>query len=202
MITVKENRCLLMKFKYITILAIAILVSILILELENVTGENELKTDLKIITSLSDGGFMTPALSKNSTYVYCNFEFHLYSNTENTSYRILIDNNTIQISTIIEFKDIFYYNFSKKYIDILEVHIGSHYYSYSNIFVYYSSVVNKSVIREDENIVTFTKEEFENYIRELEIKMFTSNIFAWVLAGFISFYYVKKYKENKIEVVA
>lgn len=191
-----------MKFKYLTLIAIAILLLNLVLEIEKVEAENKIKTDIKIITRLHNDGFMTPALTKNRTFVYCNFEFHLYSDINNTEYRILVDNITIANRNILHFKDIFYWNTTKDYINLLEVYISKDYYSYSNIFVYSYSIENRTRIKDEEDLMKFTKEEFKNYIMQIQFKMFISNTFAWIIAGVFAFYFVKKYKENKIEVIA
>lgn len=160
------------------------------------------KTDVKIITHLKGGGFLTPALSENNTFVYEYFEFHLYSNTNNTTYSIIVDNITIASKTIIHFKNIFYWHCSKSFIGLLEVYIADDYYNYSNIFVFKSSIVNTTVLKEDKYTIKFTPEEFEQYIQQIELKAVGKATVGGFLAGSICYYFVKKHKEGTIKRIA
>jgi len=187
-----------MKFKYISIIAIAI--TFLIISIPGYTKAEDTKTDLKIITYLDSGGFITPALYKNGTFVYNNFEFHLYSNTNNTSYRILVDNITISSSIILNFKDVFYWNTEKSYIDLLEVYISDDYYIYSNIFIFSSSVTNRTVIRDDdEDLIKFTPEELKRYVQEIELKAVGRALVGSFFSVYIFYRLVKRKKEQTIK---
>ena len=66
--------------QFFKILVVALFMVLIINHSASVEAEGDLKTDVKIITSLSASGFFTPALVKNNSLVYNKFEFHLYSN--------------------------------------------------------------------------------------------------------------------------
>ncbi|TET57427.1 MAG: hypothetical protein E3J52_10380 [Promethearchaeota archaeon] len=156
------------------------------------------KMDLKIITSLDSGGFLAPAIIKNDSFAYNNFEFNLYSNKENSSYSIIIDNITITNSIIEEFKEIYKWKTSKSYISSIEVYILDHYYIYSNIFVFSSSVYNNTRPTSD-NLISFTPRELKLYIQELQLLAFRDT-FLGLLAIFITGYLViTKYKKETIK---
>ena len=166
--------------------------------------EGDLKTDVKIITRLGSGvGFFTPALVKNNSLVYNSFEFNLYTNTDNTTYEIRLDNSTIRIDVIEEFKEVFYYNMTSDYIDLLEIIIGNQTYSYSNIRVMVRSIMDDNYTgRDEESMLEFTEEEFEDIIDEIKIMAFISNLLGAFLAGGVVYYYVTEHKKYLPEVIA
>lgn len=181
------------------ILAIALLVLILI---PSSIAESP-KTDVKIITHLEGGGFLTPALSENNTFVYDRFQFHLYSNTNNTTYRIIVDNITIANLVIVNFKDIFYWRCSKSFIGLLEVYIADDYYNYSSIFVFTSDITNGSILREEEKYKVFTtKKEFEDFIMGIELQAVGKAIVGGFVAIYITYKVTKKRKEEIIKRIA
>lgn len=157
------------------------------------------QTDVKIITHLEGGGFLTPALSENNTFVYDCFEFHLYSNTNNTTYRIIIDNITIASKTIIHFKDVYYWHCSKSFIGLLEVYIADDYYNYSNIFVFTSSITNRSILKEREDLIKFTPEELERFIQEIELQAVGKSLAGGFMFVYFCYYLVKKKKESIVK---
>jgi len=155
------------------------------------------KNDVKIITSLEGGGFLTPALSENNTFVYNHFTFHLYSSVNNTTYRIIVDNITIASSIIIHFKETFYWDCSKSFIDLLEVYISDDYYSYSDIFIFTDSVVNRTVLKEKEKYKSFdTEEEFKQFVMDLELKAIGKGLVGCFCSFYILYRLVKKHKEG------
>jgi len=191
------------KMRYCKVLIIVLLILVVFCCSANAEAEDSLKTDVKIITSLGSGGFFTPALVKNNSLVYNRFEFNLYTNTNNTTYEIKLENSTIKLGKIVNFKYVFYYNMTLDYINLLEVNIGNHTYSYSNIQVVAYSIMNRSRFEEDEEEkLSFTKEEFERIISEIEIKAFVSNLLGIFLAGGVVYYYVTEYKKYVPEVIA
>jgi len=186
-------------FKTFIIIAIALLVLLLI---PHSIAESP-QTDVKIITRLKgSSGFLTPALSENNTFVYDSFEFNLYSSSNNTKYRIMVDNITIANSIILTFKEVFYWNTTKSYIELLEVYIGDDYYSLSNIFVFTYSITNRSVLRDDRDLITFTKEELKQFVMELELQSAGKILVGTFVCGFICHHLVKKRKEETIKRIA
>jgi len=167
-----------------------------------VEAEDGLKTDVKIITKLSSGGLFTPALSRNNSLVYNSFEFNLYSNTNNTSYEIRLDNNTIKIGVIEDFKDVFIYNMTMDYISLLEVDIGNQTYSYSNIHVITYSIYNRTRDEDEGEKFKYTEQDFEDMISEIRLKSFVSNLLGLLLAGGLVYYYVTEHKKYIPEVIA
>lgn len=167
-----------------------------------VEADNGLKTDLKIITKLSEGGLFTPALVRNNSLVYNQFEFNLYSNINNTIYEIKVENSTIKIGLIENFKDVFYYNMTLDYINLLEIYIGNHTYSYSDVHVVAYSVYNKSIAEDEGEKLRYTKKDFEGMIAEIQMKSFISNLLGVFLAGGIVYYYVTEHKKYLPEVIA
>lgn len=174
---------------------IAIMLSVLIITPPSVAESP--KTDVKIITHLKGGGFLTPALSDNNTFVYDRFEFHLYSNTNNTTYQIIVDNITIASLTVKHFKDIFYWHCSKDYIGLLEIYIGNDYYNYTGIFVFSSDITNESIFDdEDEKYKSFTKEEFKRFVTQLELQSLGKGFVGAFVCTYIMYRLVKKKKEE------
>lgn len=173
---------------------------LLILLSKNTLAESEEKTDLKIITSLDHGGYITPALVQNMTFVYNNFEFHLYTNQNNTRYDIVVDNITIANKTINNFHSVFYWKATTEYIGKLEVNIGNDYYIYSNIFIFTSSITNDSILKEEEYI-KFTEVELEEYVNKIKLKLFSADTMGWFVGLFLAQVYVRQYKSNKIEEI-
>jgi hypothetical protein len=155
----------------------------------------EYKTDLKIITSLDSGGFITPATTKNSTFAYNIFEFNLYSNKENSSYSIIIDNLTIKTSIIKEFKDIFVWKTFKSYLSKIEVYILDDYYVYSNIFVFSSSVYNNTQTQKDD-LITFTPHELKLYIQEIQLMIFRDTFIGLISIFIVGYVIITKYKKE------
>jgi len=139
---------------------------------------------------------------RNNSLVYNRFEFNLYSNTNNTTYEIRLENSTIKIGVIENFKDVFNYNMTSDYIGLLEVNIGNQTYSYSNIHVVTYSIYNRSRFEDDEEKFKYTEKDFEDMIREIELKSFVSNLLGIFLAGGIVYYYVTEYKKYVPEVIA
>lgn len=183
-------------------LILAIALFIIILQFGSIQGipqgAQENKTDLKIITNLDSGGFLSPAIIKNDSFAYNNFEFNLYSNIDNSSYSIIIDNITIADSIIEEFKDIYNWKTSKSYISRIEVYILDDYYIYSNIYVFSSSVYNNTRPT-TENLISFTPQELKLYIQEFQLLAFRDT-FLGLLAIFITGYIViTKYKKETIK---
>lgn len=161
-------------------------------------GAHEDKTDLKIITSLDSGGFLTPAITKNDSFGYNNFEFNLYSNVDNSSYSIIIDNITITNSIIEEFKEIFKWKTSKSYIRRIEVYILDDYYIYSNIFVFSSSVYNNTAPTKD-NLISFTPHELKLYIQELQLLAFRDTFLGLMCIFVTGYIVISKYKKETIK---
>lgn len=182
-----------MRFKGLPII---IAIALLVLALTPSSIAESPQTDVQIITHLEGGGFLTPALSENNTFVYDRFQFHLYSNTNNTTYSIIVDNITIASKTIIHFKDIFYWHCSKSFIGLLEVYIAGNYYNYSNIFVFTSSITNRSVLKERDDLITFTPEEFKQYIQQIELKAVGKALAGGFMFVYFCYYMVKKKKES------
>ena len=187
-----------MNFKNYLILAGALILIVLIVP---VSQGQEPKTDLKIITRLDSGGFLTPALSENQTFVYSNFEFYLYTNINNTGYTIIVDNLTIANKTIDHFMDLFTWKTSKTYIDRLEVFIGASYWEYSNIFVFSYSVTNRSFIR-DEELITFTPSELDNFIQEIKLRASFDTFMGFLFCLIFAYVVVRHYKKDHIKRIA
>lgn len=158
------------------------------------------KNDCVIITNLDQYQFMSPALTENNSFVYNNFEFRLYSNINNESYSIEIDNILIANGTIREFIKIINWKCDKNQINYISVNIGLNYYNYSSIWVFSSSLTNGTVIKED-NLIDMTKQEFENYINELRLRLFTSDSVGWFLGLILAQVYVRQYKSTRIEEI-
>lgn len=188
-----------MNFKNYYMLASAIFLIFMVVPVHSLGQEPE--ADLKIITRLDSGGFLTPALSENQTFVYSNFEFYLYSNTNNTGYTIIVDNVTIANKTIDHFQDIFYWSTSKTYIDRLEVFIGSFYYEYSNIFVFSYSVTNRSLIK-DEELISFTPKELEYYVQQIKLRTGFDTFMGVIGCGIFAYVVVRHYKKDHIKRIA
>ncbi len=189
--------------RYSNIIAVA-LFGILLICCGRVAGEEEdFKTDLKIITGLDGSGFFAPALVKNNSLVYNNFEFNIYSNTNNTTYEIKLENSTIRIDIIENFKDVFIYNMTLDYINLLEVYIGNHTYSYRDINVIAYSIMDRNrTWGDEEEKVEFTQEEYDRIISRLEFMAFLSNFSAALLAGGVAYHYITEYKKYTPVVIA
>jgi hypothetical protein len=188
------------------ILAMAIYLFLILsasININIVRSENnqELKTDLKIITNLEYGGFLTPAICKNNTFAYNYFEFNLYSNTNNTRYNIEVNNITITYSEIEDFKKIFLWKCKYDYIDILKVKIGNDTYLFSNIFVFSTSVTNKSILK-DQEYIKFTERELDIYITQIRLRMLGLVLWGCIVATVITYMCVKTYKKDEIKRIA
>jgi len=153
------------------------------------------KTDLKIITYLGSGGFITPAIIKNGSFAYNNFEFNLYSNLDNSTYEIKIDNKTIVESSISDFKDVYTWKTSKSYLSKIDVDIGNDTYSYSNIFVFSSSVYNSTNTPID-NLISFTPKELELYIQEIQLIAFRDTFMGLLFIFVCGYVGITKYKKE------
>lgn len=174
---------------------------LIILALPVNTQGLEAKADLKIITKLDNGGYLTPALSENQTFVYSNFEFYLYSNINNTGYTIIVDNVTIANRTIDHFMDLFTWRTSKTYIDRLEVYIGAFHYEYNNIFVFNYDVTNESYIK-DPDLITFTEKELDYYIQQIRLRTSFDTFMGLLGCGIFGYIVVRHYKKDHIKRIA
>ena len=179
-----------MNFRYF-ILIILFLLSLNLLSINTVS-----QTDSVIITKLDGFQFITPALTENNTYVYNNFEFRLYSKVENVTYEIEIDNIMIANGTIRNFRKIIYWKSNKEYITKINIRVDEDYYNYSNIRIFYTGFTNGTIIEEDK--VIFTKEEFENYISELKLRLFSSDGLGWFVGIILAHIYVREIKKSVI----
>lgn len=157
------------------------------------------QTDLKIITNLDTEAYLSPALSHNNTFVYNNFQFHLYAKQNNTPYSIIVDNITIASRTIKEFKTVFYWETSKSRINKLEIYIGNDSYIYSGIFVYSYSIENVTTVDDDPSLIKFTKEELAQYLIQVELKAVGIAFIGGCTAFYIFFRLVKKRKEGIVK---
>lgn len=178
-------------------LALALFVLIGI-PLADLAEGKETKTDLKIITGLDEGGFLSPAITKNDSFGYNNIEFHLYSNEENATYRIIVDNLTLKASIIEEFKDIYIWKTSKSYISKIEVFIIEDYYTYSSIFIFSSSVYGGNDTIQD-NLISFTPHELKLYIQEIELLIFRDTFLGLLSIFIVGYLLIKKYKKETIK---
>lgn len=178
------------------LLIFLIIVSSILVLMPSSVAENS--TDVKIITSLENTGFLTPALSENNTFVYNRFQFHLYSEENNTSYSIIVDNITIAERSIQNFKTIFYWNTSKTRINQLEIYIGNDSYFYSGIFIFSYSIENVTPV-EEPGLIQFTKEELARYIAEVELKAVGKALVGGITSVYIFFRLVKKRKEGIVK---
>lgn len=158
------------------------------------------KTDSVIITNLDDNQFISPALTRNNSFVYDNFEFRLYSETKNVSYSIEIDYILIANGTIRDFPKIINWECEKDQINNIVIRIGSDYYNYSSIYVFTSSFSNGTPW-DDEKKITMTEQAFNSYIYELKIKLFTADTVGWFMGLVLAQVYVRQYKSTKIEEI-
>jgi len=170
-----------------------IIISILILSTTNVKSQ----TDCVIITELDGYKFIKPALTENNSFVYSNFEFRLYSKKYNVTYEIEIDNILIANGTIKELPKIITWKTEKDIIYNINIRIHEDHYNYSNIIVFNTPFGNGTGIIEEDK-VTFTKEEFKNYVNELKLKLFSSDGLGWFVGIILAHIYVREIKKSVI----
>lgn len=158
------------------------------------------QTDCKIITSLDDYNYMNPALIKNNSYVYNNFNFYLYTNEDNTTYSILA-NNTLIASGNIEnnFGKLITWKANTEKIYLLSIKINNNYYNYTNIRVFSRSIMNETLNTPDKDEISFSKVEFNNYIIQLKIRLFSADNLGWII-GFIGGYIITRETKKYIIV--
>lgn len=157
-------------------------------------------SDCKIITNLDNYPYMHPSLVQNNSFVYNNFEFYLYTNEDNTTYSIFINNSLIS-NGIIEnnFTKLIKWRSNTEYISILSIKINDDYYNYSNVRVFTRSITNESLdYEEDKDKISFTKMEFENYITVLKIKLFSGDNLGWIIGFILGFIIVRENQKNTI----
>ncbi len=159
------------------------------------------RTDLKILTDLDTPSYMNLALNSNSSFVYNNFEFNLYSNINDTEYEIKVDNKSIRSGIIETFKYQYNWRTNKTYIFNIEIEIGNNTWTYNNIFVFKKSIrnVTPETIEPD---YTFSELELENYINRIKTKLFLADNLGWAIGGIISYLLIRKYKSSTILEIA
>jgi hypothetical protein len=180
-----------MKYVYFIIL---LLFSILLV---NINVES--KTDSIIITNLNSSRFITPSLRYNNTYVYDNFEFRLYSDKNNNTYSIEVDNILIANGTIKNFNKIIYWKCQNSYINKISINIGIDYYNYSSIYVFTTSFANATPTQD--NRIIMTQEEFDSYINDLKLKLFSADSIGWFIGLILAQIYVRQYKNTRVEEI-
>ena len=154
-------------------------------------------TACKIITSLTDKGLMTPAIVENGTFAYSLFEFNLYSDNDNISYSIIVNDILINNGTIYKFNIIFNWNCKQDYISNINITIGIDLYKYTNIFVFDYSVTNQSVFKEPKGDY-FTPEELKKMITEIELRSYGTSMVGVIICISVCIPIIYKYKEEKI----
>lgn len=162
------------------------------------SGSAKADTDCTIITKLELHQFMSPAITTNNTYGYNLFEYRLYSDEDNTTYRIIIDDITVGNGTIKHFKLYVNWICEQEIIYNLTVEIGDDVYSYYNIYIFSSSLYNYTVQDEKEWDIKFTDEEFELYLSRLRLKLFLTDIIGLIAGILVSTYSIREFKKTVI----
>lgn len=172
-----------------------------ILLIASTPSKTEAKTGLHINTELDFQSFMNPSLNANNTFVYNNFIFYLYSNESNTFYSIQLNNETIHSGFINDFNLTIYWKCEESYIINLIVMIGEDQYHYSNIYVFNMDMTNITDEDEPKNLLEFTKEQYRNLKREIEIRIFSGDMLGVMFALILSNYTVREIKKNSIKEI-
>lgn len=178
-----------------------ILILILILTIIIIPKNIDAKTGVHIETKLDSISFMNPVLSQNNTFVYNNMIIYLYSNDSNTFYNIEINNISISSGYIEDFNRTVYYKFDESYIYTFIVTIGSDKYQYNNIYVFNYDFSNYSDDEEKLNLLEFTKDQYKNLKREIEMRIFSGDMIGVLFALILSNYSVREYKKNQIKEI-
>ena len=180
--------------KIYTILYIIILIA-------TIPYKTEAKTGLHINTELDFQSFMNPTLNTNNTFVYNNFIFYLYSNESNTFYSIQVNNVTIYSGFIEEFNLTIYWKCKESYLYNLIVEIGEDQYHYSNIYIFNMDMTNMTQEEEQKNLLEFTKEQYRNIVREIQLRIFSGDMLGVLFALILSNYTVREVKKNMIKEI-
>lgn len=161
----------------------------------------EAKTGVHIETKLDSISFMNPVLSQNNTFVYNNMIIYLYSNESNTFYNIEVNNISVSSGYIEDFNRTVYYIFDENYIYTFIVTIGSDKYQYNNIYVFNYDFSNYSEDEDKLNLLEFTKDQYRNLKREIELRIFSGDMIGVLFALILSNYSVREYKKNQIKEI-
>lgn len=158
-------------------------------------------TDVKIISTHSNSAVDLIVLRPDRSVSYSYFEFYLYSDYDNTPYKIEIcsfENCTVLKGVINHFCALETYDTggNLKRLKSITVTIGSDIYKFTNIRIMRKSLKTEKEIKEEE--VPITKKA----LLLIKTRAFAGAFVGFLISMLLAYWVVKHKKETSIDVVA